>query len=60
MYLVYQPFKPDDPEVLPEVLTPSIMIDGLRRAGPSKLADKPVPSDVTLTSPPTKTVRAGH
>lgn len=60
MYLVYQPHKPDDPEVLPEVLTPSIVIDGLRRAGPSKLAAKPASSDITLASPPTKAVRAGH
>lgn len=60
MYLVYRPHKPDDPEVLPEVLTPSIMIEGLRRAGPSKVATRTTNADdITLATPP-DTARAGH
>lgn len=60
MYLVYRPHKPDDPEVLPELLTPAIVVEGLRRAGPSKVAARPDSSDdVTLAAPPI-TARAGH
>ena len=51
MYLIYRPNKPDEPEVLPEVLTPSIVVEGLRRAGPSKLAVRPSKSNVTLAAP---------
>jgi len=36
LYLVYRPFEPEKPEVLPETLTPSLVIDALKRAGPSK------------------------
>ena len=36
LYLVYRPFEPEKPEVLPETLTPSLVIDALQRAGPSK------------------------
>jgi thiol:disulfide interchange protein len=35
MYLVYKPGDPDKPEVLPEILTPTIVIEALKRAGPS-------------------------
>ena len=37
MYLVYKPGDPDNPEILPELLpTPQILIDALKRAGPSR------------------------
>ncbi len=36
MYLVYSPEQPDNPEVLPELLSQSVIIDALRRAGPSR------------------------
>lgn len=36
MYLVYSPGDPDHPQVLPELLTPQVVIDALRRAGPSR------------------------
>ena len=36
MYLVYKPRDPKNPEVLPELLTPSIVIEALQRAGPSR------------------------
>ncbi|HVP13564.1 MAG TPA: protein-disulfide reductase DsbD domain-containing protein [Phycisphaerae bacterium] len=35
LYLVYKPGDPNNPEVLPEILTPTIVIDALKRAGPS-------------------------
>jgi len=61
MYLIYKPHKPDDPEVLPEVLTPSIMVEGLRRAGPSKVAAKAESDKVTLVSKPdAATPRSSH
>lgn len=36
MYLVYRPGDVAKPEVLPELLTPGIVIDALKRAGPSR------------------------
>ncbi|GJQ25556.1 MAG: hypothetical protein HBSAPP02_05880 [Phycisphaerae bacterium] len=36
LYLVYSPGRPDDPQILPELLTPQIVTDALRKAGPSK------------------------
>lgn len=36
MYLVYKPGDARTPEVLPELLTPGIVIEALKRAGPSK------------------------
>jgi len=60
MYLIYKPHNPDTPEVLPEVLTPSIMIEGLKRAGASKVAAKPAPTDVTLAIPPTGSASASN
>jgi thiol:disulfide interchange protein DsbD len=36
LYLVYKPGAPEHPEVLPEILTPGIVIDALKRAGPSR------------------------
>ena len=60
MYLIYKPNQPDEPEVLPEVLTPSIMVEGLRRAGPSKLAAKPGDEDITLASPATTAAHAAN
>lgn len=36
LYLVYSPGEPDTPQILPEVLTPEILIDALRKAGPSR------------------------
>jgi len=60
MYLVYKPNQPDKPELLPELLTPSLVIDALRRAGPSKVAARSNEADdVTLAVPPV-TARAGH
>ncbi len=47
LYLVYKPFDTDNPEKLPEILTPSMVIDALRRAGPSR------PTAAAL-DPPTK------
>lgn len=43
LYLVYKPGDPDHPEILPEILTPGIVQDALKRAGPSKvqIAQKP-------------------
>jgi thiol:disulfide interchange protein DsbD len=38
MYLVYAPYAPDAPQVLPELLTPSIVADALKKAGPSRSA----------------------
>jgi thiol:disulfide interchange protein DsbD len=35
MYLVYRPSQPQAPEVLPELITPGIVVDALRRAGES-------------------------
>jgi len=37
MYLVYSPNEPDDPKVLPELLTPQIVLDALEAAGPSEI-----------------------
>ncbi|MBX3395874.1 MAG: thioredoxin family protein [Phycisphaerae bacterium] len=37
MYLVYSPGDPDNPQVLPELLTPGIVLDALRTAGPSRI-----------------------
>lgn len=36
MYLVFKPGDTENPEVLPELLTPQLVIDALRRAGPSQ------------------------
>jgi thiol:disulfide interchange protein DsbD len=41
LYLVYKPWNPDDPEKLPEILTPGVVIDALKRAGPSKVGHPP-------------------
>lgn len=38
LYLVFAPNQPDRPQILPELLTPGILIDALNRAGPSKSA----------------------
>jgi thiol:disulfide interchange protein/DsbC/DsbD-like thiol-disulfide interchange protein len=35
LYLIYKPGDAENPEVLPEILTPGIMIDAIKRAGPS-------------------------
>jgi len=37
MYLVYSPGDPDGPEVLPEILSPDIVINALKKAGPSRV-----------------------
>lgn len=37
MYLVYSPGDPENPQVLPEILTPGIVLDALRTAGPSRI-----------------------
>ncbi|MCG8405089.1 MAG: thioredoxin family protein [Phycisphaerales bacterium] len=37
MYLVFSPFEPNDPQILPELLTPGIVLDALKKAGPSKV-----------------------
>lgn len=42
LYLVYSPQDPDHPQVLPEILTPGILIDALKKAGPSKLSTEPI------------------
>ncbi len=36
LYLVFDPHEPNRPQILPELLTPGILIDALNRAGPSK------------------------
>ena len=36
LYLVYKPGDTKNPEVLPELLTPGIVLDALKRAGPSR------------------------
>lgn len=36
LYLVYSPGDPDNPQILPEVLTPQIVLDALNKAGPSR------------------------
>jgi len=36
LYLVYSPGDTDNPQILPELLTPQIVTDALRKAGPSK------------------------
>lgn len=38
VFVVYRPYNTDEPEILPEIITSSILIDALRRAGPSKVA----------------------
>ena len=40
MYLVYRAGDTENPEVLPEFLTQSIVIDALKRAGPSRLTNR--------------------
>jgi len=48
MYLIYKPGDTDHPEVLPEFLTgPQMVIDALRRAGPSKVQPAAVDPDAT-------------
>ncbi|MBN2563130.1 MAG: thioredoxin family protein [Phycisphaerae bacterium] len=37
LYLVYGPGAPDNPQKLPEILTPGVVINALERAGPSKV-----------------------
>jgi hypothetical protein len=32
MYLLFSPYRPDSPEVLPELLTESRVVEALRRA----------------------------
>lgn len=39
LYLVYRPHDTDNPEKLPEILTPGMVINALKRAGPSRPAD---------------------
>jgi thiol:disulfide interchange protein len=41
MYLVYSPNNPDNPRVLPEFLTPQIVLDALEAAGPSAVLPGP-------------------
>ncbi len=36
LYLVFSPFKPDEPEILPEVLTPGSVETALQKAGASR------------------------
>lgn len=36
LYLVFRPNETDSPKILPELLTPDIVIDALKEAGPSK------------------------
>jgi thiol:disulfide interchange protein DsbD len=45
MYLVYSPARPDQPEVLPELLTLDIVVSALERAAPA-------PGALGLSSPP--------
>jgi len=52
LYLVYKPFDTDNPEKLPEILTPSMVIDALRRAGPSR------PTAAATLDPSAKTAAA--
>ncbi len=44
MYLVYRAGDTENPEVLPELLTQSIVIDALKRAGPSRLTNRSLAS----------------
>ena len=32
MYLVYDPSAPDDPQLLPELLTPGLVVEAVREA----------------------------
>ncbi len=55
LYLVYKPHDPDNPEILPIILTPQDVIDALKRAGPSRptrqaLAKRPKPGPKTAPS----------
>jgi thiol:disulfide interchange protein DsbD len=50
MYLVYSPGDPDNPQVLPEILTPQSVIEALKKAGASRL-------EALATSPASPTVR---
>lgn len=34
LYLVYSPERPDEPEILPEILTEGLVLDALARALP--------------------------
>jgi thiol:disulfide interchange protein DsbD len=43
LYLVYRPHDTDNPEKLPEILTPGMVINALKRAGPSRPADPGAP-----------------
>ncbi len=36
VYLVFSPGKPDEPEILPEILSPGIVLEALKNAGPSR------------------------
>lgn len=47
MYLVYRAGDTENPEVLPEFLTKSIVIDALKRAGPSRPAGRSLASAAT-------------
>ncbi len=42
MYLVYSSGEPDKPQILPEILTPGIVLDALKKAGPSRIKNPPV------------------
>lgn len=52
LYLVFSPNRPDNPEILPELLTPGIVHNALRKAGPSKPG-----RDAMATAHPTPEVR---
>jgi thiol:disulfide interchange protein DsbD len=47
LYLVYKPGDPKNPQVLPEFLTPSIVVDALNRAGPSNVVRPVADEDAT-------------
>ncbi len=36
LYLIYKPGDTENPLVLPEILTPGLLIDALKQAGPSR------------------------
>lgn len=64
LYLVYRPGDTRDPEVLPELLTPQMVIDALRRAGPSKPMSAPAApagsKSETAASQPAETAPASE
>ena len=50
LYLVYRPGKPGEPQILPTLLTPQIVIDALQKAGPSRSAADTVASAASARS----------